>query len=103
MVLQEAGRAKKAPGCGRYRRKRERRPLVGMLLHLDGSRHPWIEGLDEGDLIVELDDADGRILFAHFFEEEGTVSTLLALKHVLINHGRFSELYTARGQPSLPH
>ncbi len=97
IVLQEAGLAEKAPGRGRYRRKRERRPLVGMLLHLDGSRHPWIEGLAEWDLIVVLDDADGRILFAHFFEEEGTVSTLLALKHVLINHGRFSELYTDRG------
>jgi hypothetical protein len=65
-----------------------------MLLHLDGSRHPWIEGLPEWDLIVVLDDADGRILFAYFFEEEGTVSTLLALQHVLITHGRFCELYT---------
>lgn len=97
VVLQEAGLAEKAPGRGKYRRKRQRRPLVGMLLHLDGSRHPWIEGLREWDLIVVLDDADGRILFAHFFEEEGTLSTLLALQHVLLTHGRFCELYTDRG------
>ncbi len=97
VVLQEAGLAEKAPGRGKYRRKRERRPLVGMLLHLDGSRHQWIEGLPQWDLVVVLDDADGRILFASFFEEEGTVSTLLALKHVLVTHGRFCELYTDRG------
>ncbi len=97
IVLQEAGLAEKAPGRGKYRRKRARRPLVGMLLHLDGSRHQWIEGVPEWDLIVVLDDADGRILFAYFFEEEGTVSTLLALQHVLITHGRFCELYTDRG------
>ena len=33
-------------------RKRPRRPLPGMLLHQDGSRHAWIEGLPAMDLIV---------------------------------------------------
>jgi len=97
IVLQEAGLADKGRGRGKYHRKRERRPLVGMLLHLDGSRHQWIEELPKWDLIVVLDDADGRILFAQFFEEEGTLSTLLALKHVLTTRGRFCELYTDRG------
>jgi len=97
IVLQEAGLADKAPGRGKYRRKRERRPLVGMLLHLDASRHLWLEGLPEWDLVVMLDDADGQILFARFFEEEGTVSTFMALQHVLLTRGRFCELYTDRG------
>ena len=71
--------------------------MTGMLLHLDGSEHRWIEGLPMKDLIVLLDDADGRILFARFVDEEGTLSTFEALLHVLIRHGRFGELYTDRG------
>ena len=49
------------------------------------------------DLMVALDDADGRILYARFFEQEGTISSLRALKHVLVRYGRFCELYTDRG------
>jgi transposase len=97
IVLQAAGLAEKTHGRGKYRRKRERRPYIGMLLHLDASTHEWIEGLPRQDLVVMLDDADGRILFAYFFEQEGTVSTLAALHHVLTHHGRFGELYTDRG------
>ena len=33
-ILQMQGLAEKSPGRGRHRRKRERRPMVGMLLHL---------------------------------------------------------------------
>lgn len=104
-VLQSEGLAEKAPGRGKYRRKRERRPMRGMMLHMDGSTHEWIRGLPMWDLIVVLDDADGRMLYARFFPEEGTLSTMAALRHVLERHGRFSELYTDRGshfQPTLP-
>jgi transposase len=61
-VLQEAGIVEKESGRGRYRRRRERRPLVGMLIHLDASTHEWIAGQPMQDLVVALDDADGRIL-----------------------------------------
>lgn len=96
-ILQSRGLAEKAPGRGKHHRKRERRPMRGMLLHLDGSTHEWIPGLPKWDLIVLMDDADGRILYARFVEEEGTVSTLESLAHVLIRWGRFCELYTDRG------
>src|SRR6266550_3396805 len=50
--LQERGHLKKAPRRGAHRRKRERRPLPGMMLHQDGSRHCWVPGLgQELDLI----------------------------------------------------
>lgn len=75
VVLQEAGIIEKEPGRGQYRRRRERRPMVGMLIHLDGSTHQWIAGLPAQDLIVALDDADGRILYAEFFAQEGTLAT----------------------------
>jgi transposase len=96
-ILQAKGLMVKAPGRGKHRRHRERRPMTGMLLHIDGSTHEWISGLPKQDLIVMLDDADGQILFARFFEQEGTLSTMAALEHVLQKHGRFSELYTDRG------
>ena len=57
----------KEPAHGRYRRWRERRPMVGMLVHLDASTHEWIVGLQRQDLVIALDDADGRILRGRFF------------------------------------
>lgn len=96
-VLQAAGLAEKAPVRGKYRRRRERRAMRGMLLHLDASTHAWIPELPKWDLVVMLDDADTRILYARFVEQEGTVSTLDALKYVLERYGRFCELYTDRG------
>ncbi len=50
--LQWAGVVPKAPRKGAHRRKRERRPLPGMMLHQDGSRHAWLEGQAPLDLIV---------------------------------------------------
>jgi len=97
LMLQEAGVVAKEPARGKYRRQRERRPMVGMLVHLDASTHEWIAGLPRQDLVVALDDADGRILYAHFFPQEGTASTFAALESVLRNYGRFCELYTDRG------
>ena len=52
--LQWAGLAPKAPRKGAHRRKRERRPLRGMMLHQDGSRHQWLEGRGALDLIVTV-------------------------------------------------
>lgn len=97
LTLQAAGLAEKAPRRGKYRRKRERRPLVGMLVHIDGSTHEWIVGLPRHDLMVALDDADGRILYAKLVAQEDTLSTMEALWHVLVRYGRFAELYSDRG------
>ena len=97
IILQEAGIVEKAPGRGQYRRRRERRPMVGMLVHLDASTHQWIAGVAMHDLVVALDDADGRILYARFVEQEGSMSTFEALGAVLRRYGRFCELYTDRG------
>ena len=97
LMLQEAGIVEREPARGKYRRRRERRPMVGMLVHLDASTHQWIAGLPMQDLVVALDDADGRILYARFFPQEGTASTFAALESVLRNYGRFTELYTDRG------
>jgi transposase len=95
--LQWKGVVGKAPRKGAHRRKRERRPLPGMMLHQDGSRHAWLEGEPPLDLIVTLDDATGQIYSAFLVEEEGTASTFRALKEVFGAHGLPMSLYTDRG------
>src|SRR6202795_560045 len=95
--LQWAGVVPKAPRKGAHRRKRERRPLPGMMLHQDGSRHEWLEGQAALDLIVTLDDATGAIYSAFLVEEEGTASTFRALDEVFGAHGLPLSLYTDRG------
>jgi transposase len=80
-----------------HRKKRQRRPLPGMMLHQDGSRHVWIEGRPPMDLIVTLDDATSEIYSMILLEEEGTASTLRALREVIAAHGLFCSLYTDRG------
>jgi transposase len=95
--LQWKGVVARAPRKGAHRRKRERRPLPGMMLHQDGSRHAWLEGQALLDLIVTLDDATGTIYSAFLVEEEGTASTFRALKEVFGRHGLPMSLYTDRG------
>ena len=96
-LLQAAGLADRAAGRGKYRRKRERRPMRGMMLHLDGSTHEWVRGQPMRDLILVLDDADGKALWGKFVEQEGTMSTMEAIDAVVRKYGRFCELYTDRG------
>ena len=97
LALHAAGLVRKAPKRSAHRKKRPRRPLRGMLLHQDGSRHVWIEGLPAMDLIVTLDDATSEIYSAFLVEEEGTASTFRALREVVSEHGLFCALYTDRG------
>src|SRR3954451_17436880 len=97
LALHAAGLVRKAPKRSAHRKKRPRRPLAGMLLHQDGSRHTWIEGLPTMDLIVTMDDATSEIYSMLLVEEEGTVSTFQALSEVISEHGLFCALYTDRG------
>jgi len=83
---------------GAHRKKRPRRPLVGMMLHQDGSSHRWVPGLDTMiDLIVTMDDATSQTYSAFLVDEEGTMSSFLALREVIAGHGLFCSLYTDRG------
>ena len=97
VFLQTRGLLPKAVKRGAHRRKRERRPLSGMMLHQDGSRHVWLQGHLALDLIVTLDDATSEIYSAFLIEEEGTASTFQALAEVFGTHGLPLSLYTDRG------
>ncbi len=95
--LHSRGLLERAERRGAHRRKRPRRPLPGMMLHQDGSRHEWLGGRPALDLIVTLDDATSAILSGFLVEEEGTASTFRALEEVFGRHGLPLSLYTDRG------
>jgi hypothetical protein len=96
--LQAAGLVAKARRRGAHRKKRERRPLPGMLLFQDGSTHRWITALGHDlDLVVTLDDATSAICSALLVEQEGTMSSFLGLAETIARHGLFGALYTDRG------
>ena len=97
LALHAAGLVRKAPKRSAHRKKRPRRPFPGMLLHQDGSRHVWIEGLPAMDLIVTMDDATSEVYSMLLVEEEGTASTFQALGEVIGEHGLFCAFYTDRG------
>ena len=96
--LQRAGLVHVASKRSAHRKKRPRRPMVGMMLHQDASTHAWFQGNPRHyDLVVTLDDATGAIYSAFFVDEEGTASSLRGIAEVVATHGVFCSLYTDRG------
>jgi hypothetical protein len=95
--LHTAGLVERAARRGAHRRKRERKPCAGMMLHQDGSRAAWLAGSPALDLIVTMDDATSTIYSAFLVEEEGTASTFQGLLEVFIAQGLSLSLYTDRG------
>ena len=95
--LHTAGLVERARRRGAHRRKRERKPYEGMMLHQDGSRAAWLAGGAPLDLIVTMDDATSTIYSAFLVEEEGTASTFRGLLEVFTTKGLPSSLYTDRG------
>ena len=96
LTLQRNGRIKPACRRGAHRRKRERRPMVGMMLHQDGSSHEWVRD-QWWDLIVTMDDANSEIYSAFFVPEEGTMSSFIGIRDVIEAHGLFCSIYTDMG------
>lgn len=95
--LQRSGLVVRAAKRSAHRKKRPRRPMVGMLLHQDASTHAWLPGGARHDLVVTLDDATSAIYSAFLVEQEGTASTMRGLREVVAGHGLFCSLYTDRG------
>jgi hypothetical protein len=68
-----------------------------MLLHIDGSKHRWLNDDRWYDLIVILDDATSEIYYAQLVEEESTRTVMAGLREVIESHGLFCALYSDRG------
>src|SRR5512139_441513 len=95
-ALQGAGLVSRRRRRGTHRRRRTRRPLPGMLLHIDGSQHQWFQDERWYDLLVILDDATTEIYYAQLVEEEATRTVMAALWEVILTRGLFCALYSDR-------
>jgi len=96
-ALQGAGLVLRRRKRGPHRRRRQRRPLTGMLVHIDGSTHAWL-GHERGqqDLVSVMDDATSELYYAQLVEQESTLTVMAALKHTVKNKGVFCSLYSDR-------
>lgn len=94
--LQEAKLVPKATKRGAHRKRRERSPLPGMLVHQDGSTHEWVPG-QQWDLIVTMDDATNEHYSMVFVEEEGTQSSFRGVRDAIEARGLFCAFYSDRG------
>src|SRR3954452_20217228 len=96
--LHRAGLVHKAKKRSAHRKKRPRRPMVGMMLHQDASTHAWLPGDPRKyDLVVTMDDATSALYSAFLVDEEGTASSFRGLCEVVDTHGLFCSLYSDRG------
>jgi transposase len=98
-ALQQAGLLPTHRARGRHRRRREPRPCFGELLHLDGSRHPWLALVPDArqTLLAVVDDATKQLLAAHLVDGgESTAAIMTVVRHVLETYGIPGALYTDR-------
>ena len=96
--LQREGLVQRARTRSAHRKKRPRRPMVGMMLHQDASTHAWLPGDGRKyDLVVTMEDATSALYSAFLVDEEGTASSFQGLREVVAGHGLFCSLYTDRG------
>jgi transposase len=95
-ALQEAGLVERRKKRGTHRKRRPRRAMPGMMLHIDASEHNWFGDGRKYELIVIMDDATSEIYYAHLVEAESTRSMLSALREVVKTRGVFCSLYSDR-------
>jgi len=87
LALQGAGLVSRGRKRGVHRKRRPRRPLPGMLLHIDGSHHRWFQDERWYDLMVILDDATNEIYYAQLVEEKSTLTVMAGLREVIAGKG----------------
>lgn len=96
--LHRTGLVQQAKNRSAHRKKRPRRPMVGMMLHQDASTHAWLPGdPHQYDLVVTMEDATSALYSAFLVDEEGTASSFRGLREVVDKHGLFCSLYSDRG------
>lgn len=95
-LLQGAGLAAKERSRKKHRRKRERKPVAGMMLHIDGSKHQWFSDERWHGLIAIMDDATGEVYHAQLVDEESTKSCMEGIRQVVEKQGIFCSLYSDR-------
>lgn len=79
-----------------YRSCRPRKEHYGQMQQFDGSYHHWLEdrgGTGELCLLASIDDATGRITYAKFVLDEGTLPVFSFWQDYLLTHGKPRSIY----------
>ena len=96
LALQGAGLIATRQRRDKHRRRRPRKPLIGMMLHMDGSPHDWFNDGTEYDIVTISDDATNRIYDMAMVAEEDSRTCMETIKNVVDKKGIFCSLYTDR-------
>jgi hypothetical protein len=82
----------------KHRARRERKPMLGVMVQVDGSPHDWFEGrAGKCTLLVFIDDATSKILWLAFVPSESVMALLQATKDYLEKHGIPLSFYVDHG------
>jgi len=96
LALEGAGLIQKRSRRDKHRKRRPRRPLTGMMLHIDGSPHDWLGNDTEYDIITVSDDANNKLYDIELVKEENGLTCMSMLKNVVEKKGIFCSLYSDR-------
>lgn len=96
LALQGAGLMQRKPRGSIHRLRRPRKPVIGMMLHMDGSPHDWLGTGEPLDLITISDDANNEVYDMALVDEEDSASCMAIIKNVVDKKGIFCSLYTDR-------
>lgn len=87
-------RKRRAP---KHRSRRERYPVEGMLLQVDGSPHDWLEGRGPTmSLVAGIDDATGIVPFGVFRPSEDSAGYFLLIEGIAARKGLPVAIYRDR-------
>jgi len=96
LALEGAGLVKRRSRRDKHRRRRPRKPLIGMMLHMDGSPHDWFGDGSEYDIVTISDDANNELYDIALVNEEDSHTCMNMLKNLVEKKGIFCSLYTDR-------
>lgn len=92
------GLLKKRKSRPKHRNWRERKPIRGIMIQLDGSPHDWFEGhAPKCTLLVFIDDATSEILWLEFAPSESLNAVMKATKNYINKHGIPQSFYVDYG------
>ncbi len=96
LALEGAGLIKKRTRHDKHRKRRPRKPLIGMMIHMDGSPYDWLGNGTMCDLVHAYDDANNKLYDIELVKEEDAITCMRILKTTVKENGIFCSLYTDR-------
>jgi transposase len=96
LALEGAGLIERRQRKSPHRKRRPRKPLIGMMLHMDGSPHDWFGNGYEYDIVTISDDASNELYDIVLVDEEDGLTCMSMIRNLVEKKGIFCSLYTDR-------